>query len=626
MPPLYSSNLQPDARDSLELASLASSSPGANTTDTDSRPSISSSRKLSLEQDDPLDSSNPAAGDRSAYHSRSFSVSSTYDFASNLFPLSSTAGGAGYAPLGASTSGGHPSGGIGGASLEKHKTLTYLNGLSLIVGLIIGSGIFSSPSQVNANVGSPGASLIIWVIAGILAWTGAASYAELGGAIPLNGGAQVYLSKIFGELTGFLFTWVALLVLKPGSAAIVAIIMGEYLVRAFIGAEAETINPWINKSVALVGLFLVTFMNCVSTRLGTKVNDMLMFLKFIALLGVTIIGIVVAATGYSFSGAPNLDWKNHEWFEGTKLDASAWAVALYAGLWAFDGWDNTNYVVGEFRNPSRDLPRVIHTAMPLVIVSYLLANVAYFLVLPLATINSSNTVAVMFGAKVFGPAGALVLALIVSASCFGALNSATFTSSRLVYVAGKEGYIPDIFARIGTGESEHAALSSTRTRSWFAKRLARLVGDEDTGLFYTPILALTLNAVLTAAYVLVGEFGTLITFYGVAGYTFYFLTVLGLIVLRVREPNLERPYRTWITTPIIFCCVSLFLLSRAVFAQPLQTLTVVAFVVAGVPVYYWRIHGRDQVVKREAGGSAGRRGGHDGGDGRPWWKFWQRGR
>ncbi|KAK1833323.1 putative amino acid transporter protein [Podospora conica] len=604
MPPLYSSNLQLEGRDSLELASLASSSPGANTTDTDSRPSISSSRKLSLEQDDPLDSSNPAASGRADYRNRSYSVDSAYDFTANLFPLSATTG-AGYAPIGASASAGLPTGGLGGGSLEKHKSLTYLNGLSLIVGLIIGSGIFSSPSQVNVNAGSPGAALIIWVVAGILAWTGAASYAELGGAIPLNGGPQVYLSKIFGEMAGFLFTWVALLVLKPGSAAIISIIMGEYLVRAFIGAEAETINPWVNKSVALVGLFLVTFMNCVSTRLGTRMNDMLMFLKFVALLGVTVIGIVVAATGFSYSGTPNLDWKTHDWFEGTKLDASAWAVALYAGLWAFDGWDNTNYVVGEFRNPSRDLPRVIHTAMPLVIISYILANVGYFFVLPLAAINSTNTVAVQFGAAAFGPTGSLVLALIVSASCFGALNSSTFTSSRLVYVAGKEGYIPSLFGRIGLPGR------SAPVRTSPPSRLARLFGDpDDRGFFFTPIPALALNAGLTAGYVLVGEFGTLITFYGVAGYTFYFVTVLGLIVLRVREPALERPYRTWITTPIIFCCVSLFLLSRAVFAQPLQTLIVVGFVVAGVPVYFWRIRGRDRVVKREGAG------------GREWWRFW----
>lgn len=283
-------------------------------------------------------------------------------------------------------------------------------------------------------------------------------------------------------------------------------------------------------------------------------------------------------------------------------------------------------MVGEFRNPSRDLPRVIHTAMPLVIVSYILANAAYFLVLSLDVINSSNTVAVMFGSKVFGPVGSLVLALIVSASCFGALNSSTFTSSRLVYVAGKEGYIPAVFGRIGLGLgaeqplSTPSSLNTLRARGRISKTIARLVGDEEMGLFFTPVPALVLNALLTAAYVLVGEFGTLVTFYGVAGYTFYFVTVLGLIVLRVREPRLERPYRTWITTPIIFCCVSLFLLSRAVFAQPLQTLTVVTFVIAGVPVYFWRIRGRDQVVKRKRGYREGREGRE-----RPWWKFWSKG-
>ncbi|XDG01718.1 hypothetical protein ABKA04_001333 [Annulohypoxylon sp. FPYF3050] len=513
MPPQYSSALHPGARDSLELASLASSDPGHDTySETDSRPSISSSRKLSIEQDDPLDSNNPAG--RSNYvsgHSRTYSVTSNFDYSANLFPLSSSTA-PGYAPLGAPTSAAQRHGGLGGPSLEKHKTLTYLNGLGLIVGLIIGSGIFSSPSQVNVNVGSPGASLIVWAISGLLAWTGAASYAELGGAIPLNGGAQAYLSKIMGELAGFLFTWVAVLVLKPGSAAIIAIIMGEYLVRAVIGAEAETVNPWINKCVGLVGLFAVTFLNCVSTKLGTRVNDALMFLKFIALIGVTIVGIVVALTGFSSSGKANMDWKTHSWFDGTSQDGSHWAVALYAGLWAFDGWDNTNYVVGEFRNPSRDLPRVIHTAMPLVIVCYLLANFSYFLVLPLDALNSTNTVAVMFGNKVFGPIGALIFALIVSASCFGALNSATFTSSRLVYAAAKEGYVPAVISRVGIGSRE-PGMTTMRTRNWFSKRLHNMIGDEETGLFFTPIYALVLNGVLTAIYVIVGEFGELVTFY-----------------------------------------------------------------------------------------------------------------
>ena len=326
------------SRDSLELASLASSSQSDAASGSSSPSGISSSRRQSLENDDPL--SNSFYDGPQTRSGRSYSISSAFDFGGNLFPLSQTAGG-GYAPLGApSVLSLDRQAGILDGSLEKRKTLTYLNGLSLIIGLIIGSGIFSSPGQVSSKVGSPGASLIIWVVAGLLAWTGAASYAELGGAIPLNGGAQVYLAKIFGELAGFLFTWCAVFVLKPGSAAIIAIIFGEYVVRAIVGTEAESVSPWINKGVAIACLLLIAGVNCVSTKLTTRLGDMFMLFKFVALLGVTVTGIVVATTGLDYNGDPNKEWKTQGWFEGTSSDISGWAVALYGGLWAFDGWDN----------------------------------------------------------------------------------------------------------------------------------------------------------------------------------------------------------------------------------------------------------------------------------------------
>lgn len=618
------SNLPPPTRDSLELASLASSShPSQRTSISSSDSGPPSSRRLSFDDEDPLSELNPAGhGDDSRpRHNRSYSVSSAFDFAPNLFPLSSTA--QGYTALGAPSNPAlDPSNALNGGSLEKHKSLTYLNGLSLVVGLIIGSGIFSSPSQVNRNAGSPGASLLVWVVAGILAWTGAASYAELGGAIPLNGGAQVYLSKIFGEWAGFLFTWCAVCVLKPGSAAIIAIIFGEYLVRAIIGPDAAEASTWLNKGVALVGLVIVTLLNCVSTKLGTRSADVFMFMKFIALIGVTVTGIVVAVTGFSYKGPASDDWKKQGWFDDTNTNISNWAVALYAGLWAFDGWDNVNYVTAEFKNPSRDLPRVIHTSLPLVIISYLLANISYFLVLPASVIESSNTVAVAFGSQVFGPIGSLILALFVSGSCFGALNATTFTSGRLVYAAGKEGYLPALFGNIGLGKSHrairlHTLNASSSTKSGFQRKMIDWFADADAGFFFTPISAMALNALLTAVYILIGSFDTLVTFYGVAGYSFYFLAVLGLIILRVREPTLERPYKTWITTPIIFCCVSLFLLSRAVFAEPVQTLLVIAFMVVGLLVWFaWVGRRRNKEAKRFRH--------HEEADEKVGWRFWKR--
>jgi amino acid transporter len=264
-----------------------------------------------------------------------------------------------------------------------------------------------------------------------------------------------------------------------------------------------------------------------------------------------------------------------------------------------------NYVAGEFINPQKDLPRTIHTSLSMVLLSYLLANIAYFFVLPLATINSSNTVAVAFGHAVIGPIGSLILALIVAGSCFGSLNATTFTSGRLVYAAGKEGYLPAFFGRIGFSKESAVRLPYRPSR---ASRLTRLIADDGVGLFYTPAYAMMLNAAISMVYVAIGSFETLTTFYGVAGYTFYFFTVLGLVVLRVKEPDLVRPYKCWITTPIIFCCVSLFLLSRAVFAQPLQTLLVVGFIVAGLPLYWWRM--------KEIQGQ-GRQSDFD-------WKFWRR--
>jgi Amino acid permease len=349
-PLFHPSTMAPAVRDSLELASLASSSHSSPRVSQESSSSgAPSSRRLSFSDDDPLSSSVPGANGNSApRHERSYSVSSAFDFAPTLFPLSSTA--AGYTALGAPSAGDPGASGIlNGGNLEKHKSLTYLNGLSLVIGLIIGSGIFSSPAQVDTNVGSPGASLLVWAVAGVLAWTGAASYAELGGAIPLNGGAQVYLSKIFGEWAGFLFTWCAVCVLKPGSSAMISIIFGEYTVRAIVGADASNVSNWINKGVALGGLILVTLLNCTSTKLGTRSADVFMFLKFVALLFVTVTGVVVAVTGLSWKGDASQDWKKHGWFDGTITDLSHWAVALYAGLWAFDGWDNVRFATPQTR-------------------------------------------------------------------------------------------------------------------------------------------------------------------------------------------------------------------------------------------------------------------------------------
>ncbi|KAK9474641.1 amino acid permease-domain-containing protein [Dipodascopsis tothii] len=536
----------PAVRDSFELASLASSSDGSLSR------SRSDSRRLSTVDDLDSRGSMRQLGSFDSARRGSFG-GSLFEYGEHLYPLAASADARADAAV----------------PLERQKRLGVVNGLGLVVGLMIGSGIFSSPTQILV-AGSPGAALVVWLVAGLLVWTGAASYAELGSAIPLSGGAQAYLHHIFGPLTSFLFSWTAVTIFKPGSTAIIAIVFAEYTGRALYSllpapaddgsggvprAVVDAISPeWFNKLIAIAAIVLITVVNMLSTRMGTRAGDVFMFLKVGLLGAITLLGLGVLALG---KGAGNFA---PGWFEGTSAAVDDYAFSLYAALWAFDGWDNLNYVTAEMKNATRDLPRVIHLSMPIVIVSYLAANVGYFAVLSRDELASSNTVALAFGQKLFGHAGGIVFTVGVALSCLGALNAITFTSARLIYVCGKDGFIP---ARFGS--------------------ISRRTG--------TPVIALLLNAVLTVAFVAVGEFATLLTFYGVAGYVFYFITVLGVVVLRVREPNLDRPYRTYITTPILFCCVALFLTTRGVFVAPLQSLFTALFVAAGVPIYYWRVGG-----------------------------------
>ncbi|ODV89745.1 hypothetical protein CANCADRAFT_4369 [Tortispora caseinolytica NRRL Y-17796] len=434
------------------------------------------------------------------------------------------------------------------------KRLGLFSGLALVIGLQIGSGIFASPGNVSANTGSIGAALTTWVIAGLLAWTGALSYAELGAALPHNGGAQVYLQHVYGPFLSFLYSWCAIVLLKPGSAAIIAVVFGEYVNRAAFGALdlSPTLMVWLDKIIALVGLFLAVLLNSFSTRKAASFSNILVICKFAILIAVIVFGIVYAAAGAVEGHKPGA-FDNGIW-SNTSKDISQFATALYSALWAFDGWDNVNFIAGDLKEPTKTLPKIVQFAMPTVIIAYLIVNISYFLVLPLPEINATNTVALAFGDRVLGYTGRLIFACAVGLSCFGALNATMFSSARLIQSAARNNFIPRYFA----------------------------AGEEGK----VPLRSLLLFAVLIVVYVLVGNFEQLVIIYGVSGYLFYFITVLGVIILRFRDRTLYRPYKVWLSTPIIFCCVALFLMSRGIFSKPMSSIITLAFIAAGVPIYF----------------------------------------
>ncbi|KAE8233777.1 hypothetical protein CF326_g1181 [Tilletia indica] len=477
-------------------------------------------------------------------------------------------------------------GGTKRAMREHARRVGLIDGIALTVGLQIGSGIFSSPGVVTLNAGSVGASFLVWIMSGILAWTGASSFAELGAAIPLNGGAQAYLNYSFGPLSAYLFAWTAITALKPGSGAIIAIIFGEYMARIIFhvyvplhssspdstsaasgsgtgGAAAapheqglDSVPEWATKLIACGLVALLTLLNVISAKLGTRLQVATVVVKLLALIAIPILAIIQVSRGRAPEASLHAYSSFSSLFEGSATNPSAYALALYSGLWSFDGWDQASYVAASFKNPSRDLPRVIHSSLSIVLLVFVAAVASYFAVLPPAQVKRTNTVALDFGSAMFGPTGAILFASLVAFSCFGALNGQIFTSGRLVSAASAEGYLPSIFG-----------VYSRRTD--------------------TPIAAIVLQSSLTLFFIVFASgFASLVNFYAVCSWSFYCLTGLALLTLRVKEPNLERPYRTWIATPILFSTVALFLLFMPIFSAPLEALAAAGFIGAGVPMYF----------------------------------------
>ncbi|KAK8869635.1 hypothetical protein IAR55_000203 [Kwoniella newhampshirensis] len=494
-------------------------------------------------------------GDRPR-HGRSNTITSLggFEFEHALLPL--TLSGEGDAVGG---------GRAGGEEQREERHVSLLHGIALVVGAQVGSGIFSSPGVVVGEVGSVGASLLVWIVSGVLAWTGASSYAELGCAIPLSGGSQAYLAYAFGPMTSYLFTWAAVSVLKPGSAAMISLIFGEYVNRLVFHALSSSTSPvpeWSVKLTAAIAIILVSVLNLISRTMGTDSTVVLTTIKIGSLIFVAVLGLIAL-----INNGPGEGLSASGFFEDTKTELSSYAIALYSGLWAFDGWDSCCYVAGEMRNTQRDLPRALHSSMAIVLCLFVLANVSYFLVLDPATVASSNTVALDFGAETIGRFGAVVFSALVSISCFGALNGSFYTTARLIYAASREHFLPSVFSRL-----HH------RRR--------------------TPDNAIALQASLSLFFIIFGGgFRAILNFFSVASWTFYLLTVLGLLVLRAKEPHLERPYRAWLITPVVFCVVAMFLLLMPIFAAPWEAFAAFVFISAGVPMYYLTSRSRAQSAK-----------------------------
>lgn len=427
--------------------------------------------------------------------------------------------------------------------IERHVTL--FQGINLIVGLMIGSGIFASPGPVLKYSGSIGMSLFIWFISGCLALTGALCYAELGTMIPTSGGEHPYLYLAFGPLASFLFSWTAILVQKPGSLSIICVVFADYVCKMIFHDEE---NVAMSKLIAVICIIVLTIINSLSSKLSKWIQNIFTTLKLVALGAIGIIGFIVLFFGSSKTN--NFD----NVFENSSKNPGSYALALYSALWAYDGWNNLNLVTGELKNPKKNLPSAIKIGCFSVITSYIIANIAYYAVLSVDIIKTSKTIVSDFGTTLFGPIVGHIIPLTVVLSTFGAANASVFTGSRLIQVTASHGQIPKIFSKIST----HCE---------------------------TPINAIILQSCLSVVYVLIGNYDTLVNLYSTSTWIFYGMCVLGLIILRFTQPHMERPYQVWFITPLIFVAVVIFLVFFSFMDATIESVIGIVFVLTGIPVY-----------------------------------------
>lgn len=439
---------------------------------------------------------------------------------------------------------------VGGVQLKQQLGL--LNGVSVIIGVIIGSGIFISPTGVVRYAGSPGLALVVWASSGMISMIGAMCYAELGTAIPKSGGDYAYIHESFGALPAFLFLWVCLLIIQPTSNAIAGLTFANYILQPLFDSCKPPED--VARLIAALIICLLTFVNCYSVKWSTKLQDWLMFTKVVALLLVIVAGAVRLAQGYT----ANLD---HLWEDSTTNPAMI-ALSFYSGLFSFAGWNYLNFVTEELKDPFRNLPYAIYISLPMVTIIYLLANVSYFVVLSADEIITANAVAVSFAQRVFGKFHWL-MPVFVALSTFGGLNAGIFASSRLFFVGARQGHLPNMLSMINL---DH----------------------------YTPVPSLVFLCMLSLLYLTNSDIFELIHYTAFSEALFVMLSVGGLIWLRIKRPDLNRPIKVNIILPIVFFGVSFFLVVLPCFHEPMQTLISIGILISGVPVYCFTILWQDK--------------------------------
>jgi APA family basic amino acid/polyamine antiporter len=473
------------------------------------------------------------------------------------------------------------------------KALTLMDATAIVAGTMIGSGIFIVSADIGRLVGSPFWLLVVWVLTGVMTLLGALAYGELAAMYPRAGGQYIFLREAMGPLMAFLYGWTLFLVIQTGTIAAVAVAFARFL-GVLWPASSPTLFTWFphhtfvtaggpidvglspQRLVALVIVWLLTWVNLRGVREGKLVQTAFTVAKAGALALLVILGLTIGRnqTALAANFAPG-NFIGHT--EITGAFVLAFGAALVGSLFASDSWNNVTFAAAEVHNPKRNLPLSLALGTGLVTVLYVLANVAYLSVLPLHGVKDGATVlarGITFATEdrvgtaaaevIFGASGQAVMAIAILISTFGCINGLILSGARVYYAMARDGLF---FQRAGT-------LNARRVPAW----------------------GLVIQSVWASLLCLTGTYGQLLNYVIFASLVFYVFTTLGLFILRVKRPELERPYRT-LGYPVL---PGLYVLLAAGVAVILliaaetrtQAISGLVLVLLGVPIFLlWRKRG-----------------------------------
>lgn len=420
--------------------------------------------------------------------------------------------------------------------------------IGILIGSVIGSGIFIVPAEVAGQVPSPVLMLAVWLVGGVASFFGALAFSELGAAYPDAGGMYVYLRESFGSLIAFLFGWSLFLVIDSGAIATLAVAFASNYLPYFIA-----ISPVTQKLVALLFIAVHVAINYVGVKWGALVQNILMVVKF---------GIIIAITFlvFFFAKGNTTNFIRPEIGSFSPGMLSSFGIALVASLWAYKGWECVTFSCGEIKKPERNLPLGLFMGTLLVLFCYLITNLAYLYVAPTAQIAKSPTIAADAMTRAIGPIGGSIIAFIILFSIFGAAGAVVMTSPRVYFAMARDGL--------------------------FFQKIAAVHPK-----YLTPHISILTLGLWSALLSLSGTFEQLLTYVIFGQWIFFGLTVAAVFILRKKRPDLPRPYKTWgyPITPLLFILCALFISLNSLINTFWNAMAGLLVILAGIPAYlYWK--------------------------------------